>query len=122
MFNINQLLTVEESHKLLPSSEARALLYQGILITKETSEKIKLIKLLKDSFEKDGISNAFDTKLDELLNKIDETKIPSNYTSFYQIYWKDTIKDNKKIKFNDKIIHQSKILNYFKEDANPKNN
>ena len=121
MFNINQLLTVEESHKLLPSSEARALLYQGVLITKETPEKIKLIKLLKDSFEKDGISEAFDTKLDELLNKIDETKIPSNYTNFYQTYWKDTIKDNKKIKFNDKIIHQLKILNYFKLDANSKN-
>ena len=121
MFNINQLLTVEESHKLLPSSEARALLYQGVLITKETSEKIKLIKLLKDSFEKDDISEAFDTKLDELLNKIDETKIPSNYTNFYQTYWKDTIKDNKKIKFNDKIIHQSKILNYFKQDTNSKN-
>ena len=121
MFNINQLLTVEESYKLLPSSEARALLYQGVLITKETPEKIKLIKLLKDSFEKDGISEAFDTKLDELLNKIDETKIPSNYTNFYQTYWKDTIKDNKKIKFNDKIIHQSKILNYFKQDTNSKN-
>ena len=121
MFNINQLLTVEESHKLLPSSEARALLYQGVLITKETPEKIKLIKLLKDSFEKDGITEAFDTKLDELLNKIDKTKIPSNYTNFYQTYWKDTIKDNKKIKFNDKIIHQSKILNYFKQDTNSKN-
>ena len=121
MFNINQLLTVEESHKLLPSSEARALLYQGVLITKETPEKIKLIKLLKDSFEKDGISEAFDTKLDELLNKIDETKIPSNYTNFYQAYWKDTIKDNKKIKFNEKIIHQSKILSYFQQGTNYKN-
>jgi len=121
MFNINQLLTIEESYKLLFNSEARALLYQGVLITKETPEKIKLIKLLKDSFEKDGISEAFDTKLDELLNKIDETKIPSNYTDFYQTYWKDIIKDNKEIKFNDKIIHQSKILNYFKQDTNSKN-
>ena len=33
-FNINQLLTVEETYKLLPSSESRALVYQGILITK----------------------------------------------------------------------------------------
>ena len=121
MFNINQLLTVEESHKLLPNSESRALLYQGILITKETPKKIKLIKLLKESFEKDDISEAFDTKLDELLNKIDETKIPSNYTNFYQTYWKDTVKDNKKIKFNDKILHQSKILNYFKNHDDSKN-
>jgi hypothetical protein len=113
MFNINQLLTIEESYKLLFNSEARALLYQGVLITKEVSEKIKLMKLLKDSFEKDGISKAFDVKLDELLNEIDETKIPSNYTSFYQSYLKDNIISNKKIKFNNKIIHQSKLLNYF---------
>ena len=75
MFNINQLLTVEESYKLLPSSESRALIYQGILLTKETSEKIKLIKLLKDSFQKDQISEAFDVKLVEFLEKIDETEI-----------------------------------------------
>ena len=121
MFNINQLLTIEESHKLLSNSEARALLYQGVLITKETTEKIKLIKLLKDSFEKDGISYAFDIKLDELLNEVDETKVPSNYTSFYKSNLKDTIISNKKIKFNNKIIHKSNLLNYFKEDANPKN-
>jgi hypothetical protein len=121
MFNINQLLTIEESHKLLSNSEARALLYQGVLITKESSEKIKLIKLLKDSFEKDDISDAFDIKLDELLNAIDETKVPSNYTSFYQFNLKDTITSNKKIKFNNKIIHQSNLLNYFKEDVDIKN-
>jgi len=121
MFNINQLLTIEESYKLLSNSEARALLYQGVLITKEVSEKIKLMKLLKDSFEKDGISKAFDIKLDELLNEVDETKIPSNFTNFYQSYLKDNIASNKKIKFNNKIIHQSNILNYFREDNDSKN-
>ena len=121
MFNINQLLTIEESYKLLSNSEARALLYQGVLITKEVPEKIKLIKLLKDLFEKDGISKAFDIKLDELLNEVDKTKIPSNYTNFYQSYLKDKIKSNQKIKFNNKIIHQSNILNYFKEDYDSKN-
>ena len=121
MFNINQLLTIEESYKLLSNSEARALLYQGVLITKEVSEKIKLMKLLKDSFEKDGISKAFDIKLDELLNEVDETKIPSNFTNFYQSYLKDNITSNKKIKFNNKIIHQSNILNYFLEDNDSKN-
>jgi hypothetical protein len=53
MFNINQLLTIEESYKLLSNSEARALLYQGVLITKEVSEKIKLMKLLRETYEKD---------------------------------------------------------------------
>ena len=121
MFNINQLLTVEESYKLLPSSESRALIYQGILLTKETSEKIKLIKLLKDSFQKDQISEAFDVKLVEFLEELDETEIPSNYSAFYNIYKKTNIPTEKKIKLNNKIIHQSKILNYFKEVSQPKN-
>ena len=120
-FNINQLLTVEESYKLLPSSESRALVYQGILITKETSEKIKLIKLLKDLFIKDEVSEAFNYKLVEFLDGIDETEIPSNYTVFYNSYKKASISKNKKIKFNNKIIHQSKILDHFKEKPNLKN-
>ena len=120
-FNINQLLTVEESYKLLPNSESRALVYQGILITKETSEKIKLIKLLKDLFIKDEVSEAFNYKLVEFLDGIDETEIPSDYTVFYNSYKKASISKNKKIKFNNKIIHQSKILDHFKEESNLKN-
>ena len=120
-FNINQLLTVEESYKLLPNSESRALVYQGILITKETSEKIKLIKLLKDLFIKDEVSEAFNYKLVEFLDGIDETEISSNYTAFYNSYKKASILKNKKIKFNNKIIHQSKILDHFKEESNLKN-
>ena len=46
-FNINQLLTVEESYKLLPSSESRALVYQGILITKGNFRKNQINKTLK---------------------------------------------------------------------------
>ena len=119
-FNINQLLTVRDSYKLLSNSASRALLYQGILLTKETSEKIQLIKLLKESFEKDNISNAFDVKLVKFLKEVDATEVPSNYTDFYQFYLKNT-NNNKKIKFNDKIIHQSKLLDYFKEDSNKQN-
>ena len=119
-FNINQLLTVRETYKLLPNSASRALIYQGILLTKETSEKIQLIKLLKELFEKDNISNAFDVKLVKFLKEVDATEVPSNYTDFYQFYLKNT-NNNKKIKFNDKIIHQSKLLDYFKEDSNKQN-
>ena len=120
-FNINQLLTVEESYKLLFDTESRALVYQGILITKETPEKIKLIKILKDLFQKDEISDAFDIKLNEFLDQLDEVEIPSNYTDFYKNYKKTNLTKSKKIKFNNKIVHQSKILNYFKEDANREN-
>ena len=120
-FNINQLLTVEESYKLLSGPESRALVYQGILISKESSEKIKLIKLLKDLFKNDDISEAFDTKLSEFLEEVDEEEVPSDYAAFYNSNKKTNISKVEKIKFNNKIIHQSKILNYFKENSDLKN-
>ena len=121
LFNINQLLSVEESHKLLSNSKSRAILYQGILINNETNKKIKLIKILKESFENDGISNAFDINLKKFLDQIKEEEVPSNYTDFYELYSKKVNTKNKKIKFNNKIIHQSKLLNYFNGNSSKKN-
>ena len=40
-FNINQLLTVNQSYKLLPSVKSRALLYQGILLTTDVEKKLE---------------------------------------------------------------------------------
>ena len=71
MFNINQLLTVKDTYKSLSKIEGRALLYQGILLSKVPSEKIQLIQLLKKSYIKDNISNAFDINLKVFLNEID---------------------------------------------------
>ena len=59
-FNIVQLLNAEENYKTLTNIEARALIYQKILLESEMIEKLKLLKILKSSFEKDNITNAFD--------------------------------------------------------------
>ena len=121
IFNVNQLLTAKDTYKLLPKYEARSLIYQRILLTDNTSEKIKLIKILKDLFEEDNISNAFDIRLVKFLESINETEIPSNYIDFYHSYLKNDKDKIKKIKFNNKIIHQSKLLNYFENQSNKKN-
>jgi len=70
LFNINQLLSVQQSYKLLSNVEARALLYQGILINGEAETKLELIKILKDSFIKEGIENAFKDELIKILKEI----------------------------------------------------
>ena len=121
MFNINQLLTVTETYKLLHKSESRALLYHSVLLTKNDKEKIKLIKLLKDSFVQDDIPNAFEDKLSELLKVLNEEEIPSNYTDFYLSNLNKNESGKNNIKINNKIIHQSKLINYFKKDTNIKN-
>ena len=115
-FNINQLLNVENSYKSLSKIEARALIYQKILLESEMVEKLKLLKLLKNLFKNDNINNAFDSELKKFLEKINPTDIPDNLTSFY--YTNIEIKDTKEneIKFNKDVLHQSKLINYFNGD------
>ncbi len=114
-FNINQLLSVQQSYKLLPNTEARALVYQGILITNEVEFKLELVKLLKNLFLKDNITNAFKNELIRILKEVNEDDIPSNYISFYNNFVNEK-KNLKKIKINNKILHRSKLLNHFRED------
>ena len=52
-FNINQLLNAEQSYKSLTNIEARALVYQRLLLESKTIEKLKLLKILKNLFEKE---------------------------------------------------------------------
>ena len=115
-FNINQLLNAEEFYKSLSNIEGRALIYQKILLESEGIEKLKLLKILKDSFKKDNLENAFDIELKKFLEDFNPLEIPDNLTSFY--YTNIEIKDDKKkkIKFNNEILHQSKLLNYFSGD------
>ena len=97
------------------------LVYQGILITNEIDFKLELIKLLKDLFLKDDITNAFKVELVRLLKEVKEDDIPSNYLSFYNNFLNEEQNNFKKIKINNKILHKSKLLNYFRSDIPKKN-
>jgi hypothetical protein len=119
-FNINQLLNIRESTKSLPATEARALIYQGILITNEIEGKLRLIFALKNSFKNDGMGDAFDIQLGLFLNKINQEDVPANYTTFYETYINKNKTELTNIKINNKILHQSKLINYFKEDVSIK--
>ena len=120
-FTINQLLNIKESSKVLQTIEARALIYQGILITSKTEKKLELMNALKNSFKNEGLGDAFNLELTEFLKKIDLDKVPSNYYSFYEKYLKKEKNELTKIKINNKILHQSKLINYFKEGNKYKN-
>ena len=112
-FSLNQLLNTKESYKSLPPIEGRALVYQRVLLTEDPKLKLELMKILKDIFEEEGISNAFDLELKKFLNQINIEDIPSNFTTFYNSHRKNDEIINRKIKYNNKILHQSKLINYF---------
>ena len=114
-FNINQLLNVKDSYKLLKNYEGRALLYQRLILTEDEIQILDLSYKLKESFIKDNIENAFSSELKRVLSKVTQEQVPSNFSSFYNdnLVYQPLKKNNTKI--NNKIIHQSKLLKYFEE-------
>jgi hypothetical protein len=120
-FNINQLLNIKESTKVLSAIESRALIYQGILITTEIENKLLLINALKNSFKNEGMTNAFDVELRVFLKEIEKEEVPSNFTSFYNNHIDEDKTELTNIKINNKILHQSKLINYLKGNGSLKN-
>ena len=120
-FNINQLLNIEESSKVLSNIETRALIYQRILITTDIEKKLELMNVLKNSFKNDKIENAFNQELTRFLKELKTEEIPLNYTNFYEKYVDEEKTETKNIKINNKILHQSRLINYFREETTIKN-
>ncbi len=115
-FNINQFINAKEAYKTLPPIEGRALLYQRTLLTKDPNLKLEFMKMLKDSFILSDIGDAFDLELKKFLSQINAEDVPSNFTTFYSENLNKKEISEKKIKFNNKILHQSKLVNYFNGD------
>ena len=115
-FNINQLLNATELYKSLSTVEAKALIYQKILLESDTSNKLEMIKILKDLFIQDNHGNAFDEQLFIMLENINSDEVPSNLSTFYYTYLKKDEKRKKDIKYNKDILHQSRLVNYFNGD------
>tara|TARA_B100000795_G_scaffold218095_1_gene172143 strand:+ start:68 stop:1822 length:1755 start_codon:yes stop_codon:yes gene_type:complete len=120
-FNINQLLNISEASRGLSSIETRALIYQGILITSDIETKFELLNALKNSFEKDNIENAFSQQLKFFLNKVKKDEVPDNYKLFYERNIDDEEIKLTNVKINNKILHQSKLINYLIKDISIKN-
>ena len=110
-FNFNQLVNAEDIYKNLPSYKARALIYQGMLLTDNIKNKIKLAFLLKDLFLKDKILNVYVAELSNILKSIDPTSIPPEYTELVEQNLDKKLVG--KINFDNEILHRSKVIKHF---------
>ena len=117
-FTIDQFLNVKTVFKSLTNIESRALLYQTVLLESDINKKIELMKILKEVFIKDKIGKAFEEKLKDLLQDIELDQISSKHTSFYLENINTDEKKQTKIKYNDDLLHQSKLIKYFIGDYN----
>ncbi len=115
-FSVDQLLNIEGEILRISKIQSRALLYQGILLNNDPNTVTNLSKLLKESFEKDSIPNAFNRELKKILENFKLEELSSDLTEFYSKSLEQESLENE-IKFNNKILHQSKLVKYFGRES-----
>ena len=113
-FNFNQLANAEQIYKNLPNYKARALIYQSILLSDNAERKINLAFLLKDLFIKDKLFDVYDEEFSNILQSIDPNKISERYVELIEQNLNK--KSNFKIKFDNEILHRSKVIRHFLEN------
>ena len=113
-FDLNALINAKNIYQGLEGSDARSLIFQKYLIVENTESKIEYLFLLDEIFKKDDLTNIFSEFLSEKLSEIGLENLPEKYQ---EIAKKKIFTDEEinlgKVKYNDKILHQSKILKYY---------
>ena len=119
-FNLNTLINAKNIYQTLDDIEARSLIYQKYLLSEEISSKLDYLFLLEELFKSNKIQNIFTKELVKNLNMIGIENIPDNYKEIVEkrINTEQSVNFGK-IKYNDKILHQSKIIKLYveKEDV-----
>ncbi len=120
-FNLNTLINAKNIYQTLELQEARSLVYQKYLLTEDNSFKVEYLFLLDDLFKKENFQNIFSQFLSENLKEIGIENIPKEYRELAEKKMTNENQINlKKVKYNDKIFHQSKIIKFYLENEGEK--
>ena len=118
-FNLNTLINAKDNFKTLNDSDARALIYQKYLLSDSVESKIETLFLLEELFKKNDLINIYSKFLSDRIEEIGVENLPKEYQELALA----KIKSDEelflgKVKYNNKILHQSKILKYIVEGEN----
>ena len=118
-FNLNTLVNAKNIYQTLNDSDARALVYQKYLLSESINSKIEYLFLLDELFKKAGLMKIYSKFLSDRIEEIGVENLPTDYQEIANtkiISNEDFLLG--KVKYNDKILHQSKILKYFLDGEN----
>ena len=120
-FNLNTLVNAKNNYQTFDESNARALIYQKYLLSESNENKIEYLFLLEELFKKSNLNNIYPKFLSDQIERIGVKNLPERYqeTAESRILSETNFLKGK-IKYNDKILHQSKILKYFVEGGDKK--
>ena len=120
-FNLNTLVNAKNNYQTLNESDARALIYQKYLLSEADETKIEYLFLLEELFKKSDLAEIYSKFLSDRILEIGIDNLPKKYQ---EIALERIVSDDDiilgKVKYNDKILHQSKIIKYYVEGENKK--
>ena len=120
-FKLSELINAKNIYQTLDPSDARSLIYQKYLLVEGNESKIEYLFLLEELFKKENLINVYSKFLSDKIEEIGVDNISERYQETAQ---SRIISENqfllKKVKYNDKILHQSKILKYYVEEEDVK--
>ena len=115
-FNLNTLINAKNNYQSLNESDARALIFQKYLLSDSNESRIELLFLLEELFKKSDLMNVYAKFLSDQIEELGLDNLPDDYRelALSKIVSEEELTLGK-VKYNDKILHQSKILKYFVE-------
>jgi len=120
-FSLNDLINAKSIYPTLTASDARPLIYQKYLLSEDNDTKVEYLFLLEELFKKENLLNIYSKFLSDKIKEIGINNISKRYQEVAQnrIINDDEFKLGK-VRYNDKILHQSKIIKYYIEEENKK--
>ena len=120
-FSLNELINAKNIYQTLEEIDARPLIYQKYLLSEDSDSKIEYLFLLEELFKKDNLQNIYSKFLSDKILEIGVNNVSEKYQ---EAALSRIISDDEfllgKIKYNDKVLHQSKIIKYYIEEENTK--
>ena len=120
-FSLNTLINAKSLYQTLNGIEARSLIYQKYLLAEDVKTRLDYLFILEELFIKEKIESVYKNFLSNELKKIGLENIPDKYkeTAENRIISNTEIEFGK-VKYNDKILHQSKIIRFYIENQEEK--
>ena len=120
-FNLNTLINAQNLYQTLDETDARALIYQKYLLSESVESKVNYLFMLEEMFKKENISNVYSNLLSRELRRIGVDNMPKEYQEIAsnRIEAREELQLGK-IKYNDKILHQSKIIKLYVDNEDDK--
>ena len=120
-FTLSELINAKNMYQTLDEIDAKPLIYQKYLLSEDNDSKIEYLLLLEELFKKENLLNIYSKFLSD---KIQEIGIDNISEKYQEVAQDRIISDDEillgKVRYNDKILHQSKIIKYYIEEENEK--